>query len=67
MMLCVSCRACVRRFYCPVEFTGLLSWALAQKGLKVFRASLIMVRGHYEHIPWPPAAGHIVAPSTNGY
>ncbi|CAM9788128.1 unnamed protein product [Ectocarpus sp. 12 AP-2014] len=55
------------RFYCPVEFTGLLSWCLAQKGLKVFRASLIMARGHYKHTPWPNATGHIVAPSTTGY
>ncbi|CAM9636314.1 unnamed protein product [Ectocarpus fasciculatus] len=55
------------RFHCPVEFTGLLSWALAQKGLKIFRATIIMARGHYEHTPWSDAAGHIVAPSISGY
>lgn len=68
VLLHVSCRACALvRFYCPVEFTGLLSWSLEQKGLKVFRSSLIMARGPYEHTPWPNADGHVVAPSTTGY
>ncbi|CAN0393828.1 unnamed protein product [Ectocarpus sp. 12 AP-2014] len=55
------------RFHCPVEFTGLLSWALAQKGLKIFRATILMARGHYEHTPWQDVIGHVVAPSISGY
>eukprot|EP00752_Nemacystus_decipiens_P016205 g14492.t1 len=54
------------RFYCPVEFTELLSWSLAQRGLKVFRASIIMTRGAYEHTPWTND-GYVVAPSCSGY
>eukprot|EP00903_Cladosiphon_okamuranus_P008824 g8451.t1 len=53
------------RFHCPVEFTGLLSWSLAQ-GLRVFRATIIMARGHYEHTPWTND-GYVVAPSIAGY
>ncbi|CAM9734947.1 unnamed protein product [Pylaiella littoralis] len=55
------------RFHCPVEFSSLLSWSLAQPGLKVFRATIIMARGHYEHTPWPHPAGYVVAPSIMGY
>eukprot|EP00752_Nemacystus_decipiens_P011763 g10439.t1 len=54
------------RFHCPVEFTGLLSWSLAQRGLKVFRATIIMARGHYDHAPWT-SDGFVVAPSISGY
>ncbi len=54
------------RFHCPVEFTGLLSWALS-RGLKVFRATIIMARGPYEHTRWSSDAGFVVAPSIAGY
>ncbi|CAN0123416.1 unnamed protein product [Scytosiphon promiscuus] len=55
------------RFHCPVEYTGLLSWALAQKGLKILRATVIMTKGPYEHTPWSDDAEHVVAPSISGY
>ena len=55
------------RFHCPVEFPGLLSWVLSQPGLKIFRAMIIMARGHYEHTPWSSNGDYIVAPSIYGY
>ncbi|CAB1107495.1 unnamed protein product [Ectocarpus sp. CCAP 1310/34] len=55
------------RFHCRVEFTGLLSWALAQRGLKIFRATILMARGHYEHTPWQDTIGHLMAPTASGY
>ena len=56
-----------RRFHCPVEFANLVSWVLSQPGLKVFRATIIMARGPYEHTPWSSDADFIVAPSIAGY
>ncbi|CAN0123459.1 unnamed protein product [Scytosiphon promiscuus] len=55
------------RFHCPVEFTRLLAWALAQKELRVFRAMIMMSKGHYQHTTWSDDAEHIVAPSSAGY
>lgn len=55
------------RFNCPVEFPGLLSWVLAQEGLKVFRAMIIMAKGDYEHTPWSDEAEYVVTPSASGY
>lgn len=52
------------RFHAPMEFPGLMSWALAQK-LTIFRATIIMARGTYEHA-WP-GSGLVVTPSVTGW
>ena len=51
------------RFHAPIEFPGLMSWAMAQK-LTIFRATIIMARGAYE--PWPNS-GLVVTPSVTGW
>lgn len=52
------------RFHCPLEYPGLLSWALEQR-LTVYRAVIIMARGTYEHA-WP-GCGLVVTPSGMGW
>lgn len=53
-----------RRFHAPMEFPGLMSWALAKK-LTIFRATTIMAKGTYEHA-WP-SSGLVVTPSVTGW